>query len=82
MGKPAPQVPGLSSLRFQLVHPGLVHLHRVGIDDQGLVLNDLFHHWCQELAQAVLSPGTSVEADNHLDDCRVACHYVLYLVHL
>lgn len=79
---PLPLLPGLSSLGFQLVHPSLVYFHRVGVDDQGLVLNDLFYHWSQELAQGVLSPGPSVEADDHLDDCRVACHDVLHLVHL
>ena len=75
-------LPGFSSLRFQLVHPGLVHLDGARVDDQGLVINDLFHHRSQELAQRVLPPGTSVEADDHLDDCRVPSDYVLDLVHL
>ena len=75
-------LPGFSSLRFELVHPGLVHLDGARVDDQGLVVNDLFYHWSQELAQRVLPTGTSVEADDHLDDCRVPSNYVLDLVHL
>ena len=75
-------LPGFSSLCLELVHPGLVHLYRARVDDQGLVINDLFYHRSQELAQCVLPTGTSVEADDHLDDRRVPSNYVLDLVHL
>lgn len=75
-------LPGLSSSTFQLVDPGFVDLNRVCVEAQALVLNDVFNDWSQQLSEGVVTTCTSVEAHHHLDNCWIACHYVLDLVHL
>lgn len=75
-------LPGLSGGRLQLVDPRFVHVHRVGVDAQTLVLDDVFDHWSQELPERVVATRSSVEAHHHLDDGRVPRHDVLDLIHL
>lgn len=74
--------PGLSSLGLHLVDPALVDVHWIGLDVKRLVIHDLLDNRCQDLPQSILSPGTSVEAHHHLDDCGVSCNNLLHLVHL
>ena len=73
--------PGLSGLCLQLVDPGLVDVHRVGVDAQALVLDDLPHHGGQQLPQGILAASATVETHHHLNDCGVPRHNVLNLVH-
>ena len=74
--------PGLPRRRLQLVDPGLVHVHGVGVGAQALVLDDVFDHGRQQLPERVVAPGPTVEAHHHLDHRGVPRHDVLNLVHL
>ena len=74
--------PGLPRRCLQLVDPGLVHVHGVGVGAQALVLDDVFDHGRQQLPERVVAPGPSVEAHYHLDHRGVPRHDVLDLVHL
>lgn len=74
-------LPGLPSRRLQLVDPGFINIHRIGVDTKTLVLNDVFDHRSQQLSECVVASCTSVEAHHHLDNCWVPCHDVLDLVY-
>lgn len=82
LSPPAFTLPRLPSCRLQLVDPGFVNIHRIGVDAKTLVFNDVFDHRSQQLSECVVASCTSVEAHHHLDNCWVPCHDVLDLVYL
>lgn len=75
-------LPGFSGGRLQLVDPGFVNIHRVGVDAKIFVINDVFDNRRQKLPQGVVASRASVEADHHLDDSGISRHDVLNLVNL
>lgn len=74
-------IPRLSCLGLHLVNPGLVNVHGVSFDVEGLVVHDLLHHWSQDLSKRVLAPGAAVETHNHLNNCWISCHNLLNLIY-
>lgn len=74
-------IPCLSCLGLHLVNPGLVNIHGVSFDVEGLVVHDLLHHWSQDLSERVLAPGAAVETHNHLNNCWISCHNLLNLIY-